>query len=94
VLNSSSTSCFMKKTIEFKWNLLEIVKRNSEDWEIDKGKESSINLEFDFVKSFMETNTFHKFSSNYGLDTEIVATFCESLLLFELALVFPLKRKG
>ena len=29
-------------------------------------------------KSFMETDAFHKFSTKYGLDSEIVATFCES----------------
>ena len=26
----------------------------------------------------METDAFHKFSIKYGLDSEIVATFCES----------------
>ena len=68
----------MKKTIEFRWDLLERIKCNSKDWEIDKGKESGINLEFDCVKSFMKTDVFHKFSTKYGLDSEIVATFCES----------------
>src|SRR3989337_1857011 len=78
MLDSSSTGSFMKKTIEFKWNLLERIKCNSEDWEFDKGKESGITLEFDCVKSFMETDVFHKFSTKYGLDSEIVATFYES----------------
>ena len=68
----------MKMTIEFKWYLLERIKRNSEDWEIDKDKESGINLEFDCVKSFMKTDAFHKFSTKYGVESEIVATFCES----------------
>ena len=27
---------------------------------------------------FKETDAFHKFSTKYGLDSEIVATFCES----------------
>ena len=39
----------MKKTIEFKWDLLERIKRNSEDWELNEGKESGINLKFDCV---------------------------------------------
>ena len=78
LLDSSSTGSFMKRTIEFRWDLLERIKRNSEDWEIDKGKESGINLEFDCVKSFMETDAFHKFSTKYGLDSEIVSSFCES----------------
>ena len=77
LLDSSSTGSFMKKTIEFKWNLLERIKCNSEDWEFDKGKDSSINLEIDCVKSFMETDAFYKFSAKYGLDSERVATFCE-----------------
>ena len=51
-LDSSSTGSFMKRTIEFRWDLLERIKHNSEDCEIDKGKESGINLKFDCVKSF------------------------------------------
>ena len=66
----------MKKTIKFKWGLLERIKRNFEDWEFDKGKESGIKLEFDCVKSFMDSDAFHKFSTKCGLDSEIVASFC------------------
>ena len=33
---------------------------------------------FDCVKSFMDTDAFQKFSTKYGLDSEIVASFCES----------------
>ena len=31
MLDSSSTGSFMKKTIEFRWDLMERIKRNSED---------------------------------------------------------------
>jgi hypothetical protein len=68
----------MKKTIEFRWDLLERIKHNSKDWELVEGKKSSIKLEFDCVKYFMNTNVFQKFSTKYGLDSEIVASFCES----------------
>lgn len=68
----------MNETIEFKWDFLERIKCNSEDWELDKGNEPGIKLNFDCVKYFMETNTFHEFSNKYGIDSEIVATFCES----------------
>ena len=79
MLDTSCTGSFMKKDIEFKWDLLEIIKRNSKDWDLDEGKESGINLKFDCVKSFMDTNAFHEFSTKYGLDSEIVvASFCES----------------
>ena len=29
----------MKKTIEFRWDILETIKRKSEDWELDEGKQ-------------------------------------------------------
>ena len=78
MLDISCTGSFMKKTIEFKWDLLETIKRNSEDWELDEGRESGINLKFDCVKSFMDTDVFREFSTKNGLDSEIVASFCES----------------
>ena len=68
----------MKRDIDFKWKLLERIKRNSEDWELEEGKESGMNFTFDCVKSFVETNTFSDFSAKYGLDCEIVASLCES----------------
>ena len=78
MLDTSCAGSFMKKTIEFRWDLLERIKRNSEDWELDEGKESGIKLKYDCVKSFMHTYAFQKFSTKYGLDSEIVASFCES----------------
>ena len=77
MFDTSCAGSFMKKTIEFWWDLLERIKRNSEDWELGEGKESGIKLEFDRVISFMNTDAFHKFSTKYGLDFEIVASFCE-----------------
>ena len=68
----------MNKTIEFRWDLLEIIKRNSEDLELDEGKESGIKLEIDCVRSFMSADAFHNFSTKYGLDSKIIASFCES----------------
>ena len=44
ILDFSCTGSFMKKTIEFWWDLLERIKRNSEDWELDEGKDSGIKL--------------------------------------------------
>ena len=57
---------------------MERIKHNSEDWELDKGKELGINVKFDCLKSFMDTDAFRDFSTKYGLDSEIVASFCES----------------
>ena len=78
MLDTSCVGPFMKKTIELRWDLSERIKRSSEDWELDEGKESGINLKYDCVKSFMDTDAFQKFSTKYGLDSEIVASFCES----------------
>ena len=38
MLDTSCTGSFTMKTIEFRWDLLERTKRNSEDWEIHEGK--------------------------------------------------------
>ena len=78
MLNTSCSGSFMRKTIEFKWDLLERIKCNSQDWELDEGKESGITPKFDCVKSFMDTDDFREFSTKYGLDFEIVVSFYES----------------
>ena len=36
MLDTSCVGSFMMKTIEFKWDLLEIIKHNSEDWDLEK----------------------------------------------------------
>ena len=78
MLDTSCAGSFMMKTIEFKWDLLERIKRNSEDWDSGDGKESGMTPKFDCVKSFMHIDAFCGFSAKYGLDSEIVASFCES----------------
>ena len=40
--DTSCTGSFMKKTIEFKWDILERIKCNSEDWELDEGKYNQV----------------------------------------------------
>ena len=62
MLDTSCAGSFVKKTIEFWWDLLERIKRNSEDWELDEGKESGIKLKY-CVKSFVNTDAFIKFST-------------------------------
>ena len=36
MLDTSCAGSFMMKTIEFKWDLLDRIKRNSEDWDLEK----------------------------------------------------------
>ena len=90
MLDTSCVGSFMKKTIDFKWDLSERIRRNSKDWELDEGKQSGIKLEFDCVKSFTNTDAFQKFSTKYGLDSEIVACFVNHLLL----MLISLRRSG
>ena len=63
MLDTSCAGSFMMKAIEFKWDLLERIKRNSEDWDLDEGKESGMTPKFDCVKSSMDTDAFREFST-------------------------------
>ena len=60
MLDASSMGSFTNKKTEAKWDLVEKIPHNAEDWEIDKGKESGINYEYDCIKSFVETESFNK----------------------------------
>ena len=60
MLDTSCVGSFVKKTIEFRWDLLERIECNSKDWELDEGKESGIKLKYDCVKSFLDTSAFLK----------------------------------
>ena len=42
MLDTSCNGYFVKNTIELRWDLLERIKCNSEDWELDEGKELGI----------------------------------------------------
>ena len=44
MLDTSCTGSFMKKTIEFWWDLLERIKHNSEYWELKKVKSQVLIL--------------------------------------------------
>ena len=82
MLDTSCAGSYMLQTIEFKQDLLQRIKCNSEDWASDDGKKSGITPKFDCVKSFMDTDAFRGFSAKYGLDSEIVASFCESFATY------------
>ena len=60
MLDTSCAGSYMLKTIEFKWDLLKRIKCNSEDQELDGGKESVIKLEFDCVKPVYEYQSISK----------------------------------
>ena len=52
MLDASSLGSFTIKKVNSKWDLIERIYRNTEDWEIDNGKETDIDYEYDCIKSY------------------------------------------
>jgi hypothetical protein len=63
---------FTSKEVDTKWDLLETIQSNIEDWDCDKCKGSGINYEYDCIKSFAKTVDFQELSAKYGLDPQIM----------------------
>src|SRR4051794_14194522 len=63
---------FTRKEVKAKWDLLETIQRNTEDWDKDQGKESGINYEYDCIKSFAEAPNFQDLSASYRLGPQII----------------------
>ena len=87
LLDTSCIGSFMMKTIEFKWDLLERIKRNSEDSDLDNGKESSMTPSFDCVKSFMDTDIFVNLALNMDLTLIMILLFLLLMLRNHLSLL-------
>src|SRR3954466_7120796 len=60
-----------------KWDLIERIQKNTEDWEIDKGIEPAINYEHDYIESYVKTDYFNTFGSKTGLDSQLMVDFCK-----------------
>ena len=78
LIDASSMGSFTNKEIDAKWDLIERIQCNTKDWEMDKGKESGINYEYDCIKSFVRTESFNKLSAKYGLDSQITVDLCKT----------------
>src|SRR3954468_1875625 len=63
--------------MEEKWDLIERIQKNTEDWEIDKGIEPAINYEHDYIESYVKTDYFNTFCSKIGLDSRLMIDFCK-----------------
>ena len=70
---------------------MERIKRNSEDWDLDEGKESGITPKFDCVKSFMDTDAFRDFK--YLLSLNLLLLMLIFLRISGLNIILPLKLK-
>ena len=81
MLDASSAGSFTNKKIDYKWDLLERIQQNTEDWEMDKGNEPGIICDYECIKSFHETPDFHEFSAKYGLDSQIIVDLFNAFCL-------------
>jgi hypothetical protein len=85
-LDACFDGSFTSKDVDAKWDLLETIQNNIEDWDSDKGKGSGINYEYDCIKSFAETADFQELSAKCGLDSQIMV---DCFRTFALILMFP-----
>src|SRR3954465_12063704 len=77
MLDASSSGVFQTKSVEERWDLIERIQKNSEDWEIDKRIEPVINYEHDYIESYVKTDYFNTFCSKIGLDSQLMIDFCK-----------------
>src|SRR4051794_6186356 len=75
MLDASSSGVFQTNSVEERWDLIERIQKNTEDWEIDKGIELTINYEHDYIESYVKTDYFNTFCSNIGLDSHLMIDF-------------------
>ena len=94
VLDTSCIGSFMMKTIAFRWDLLEIIKRNSEDWDLDEGKESGMTEKL-LANPFAGDGTLHPDLHLIYVD-EVCGLFKLAGMLEDVIKkkVFPLYLKG
>jgi hypothetical protein len=71
-LDACLDGSFTRKDVDTKWDLLETIQNNIEDWDSDRGKGSGRNYEYDCIKSFAKAADFQELSAKYGLDSRIM----------------------
>src|ERR1044071_10424244 len=77
MLDATYSGVFQTKSVEERWDLIERIQKNTEDWEIDKGIEYTINYEHDYIESYVKTDYFNTFCSKVGLDSQLMIDFCK-----------------
>src|SRR4051812_47977810 len=78
MLDVSSSGVFQTRSMEEKWDLIERIQKNTEDWEIDKGMEPVINYEHDYIESYVKIDYFNTFFSKIDLDSHHMIDFCKN----------------
>src|SRR3954463_7758996 len=77
MLDASSSGVFQTRSMEERWDLIERIQKNTEDWEIDKGVEPAINYEYDYIESYVQTDYFNTFCSKIGSYSQLMIDFCK-----------------
>src|SRR3954469_13657205 len=77
ILDASSSGVFRTRSVEYRWDLIERIQKNTEDLEIDKGIEPVINYEHDYIESYVKNDYFNTFCSKIGLDSQLMIVFCK-----------------
>src|SRR4051794_23323185 len=75
LLDASCSGSFTRIKEEAKWDLLDHIQENSEGWDMDKGKESGINYEYDCIKAFVETIDCQELRDKYDLNPQVLANY-------------------
>ena len=75
LLDASCSGSFTRMKEEAKWDLLDRIQENTEGWENDKGRKSSINYDYECIDFFMKTDNFRNASATYGLDSQAAANY-------------------
>src|ERR1044071_9890551 len=78
MLDASSSGVFQTRSMEEKWDLIERIQKNTEDWEVDKGTEPAIDYGHDYIESYVKTDYFNTFCSKIGLDSQLMIDFCKN----------------
>src|ERR1041385_8362049 len=61
MLDASSSVVFPYKSVEARWDLIDRIHKNTEEWEIYKGNELDIYYEHDYIESYVKTDYFNTF---------------------------------
>jgi hypothetical protein len=85
-LDACFEGSFTSKEVDAKWDLLETIQSNIEDWDGNKGNGPGINYEYDCIKSFAETVIFKSLVLNMVLIPKLWLIALEPLLPI---LMFP-----
>src|SRR4051812_23939935 len=78
MLDASSSGVFRIRSVEERWDLIKMILKNTEDWEIDKGIEPLINYEHDYIERYVKTVYFNTFCAKIGLDPQLLIDFCKN----------------